>query len=84
MLRRGGARTWWRAKPTGLWHSPYIPQRGWTCVGLEDVGHDGALICEMCCRGRRLRFVHRMAHPAWPFSDLRCGYTCARRMVLPP
>jgi hypothetical protein len=74
-VRRGGI---------GLWHSPYIPQHGWTCVGIEDVGSGSTLICEMCRRGRHLRFVHRMEHPAWPFSGLRCGYTCARRMVLPP
>jgi hypothetical protein len=73
-----------RGNVTGLWHVPYTPQHGWTCIGLADLGHGGTSVCEMCGQGRRLRFVHLMEHPAWPFSALRCGYGCARRMVLPP
>jgi hypothetical protein len=66
----------------GLRHSPYIPQHGWTCIGLADVGRGSGLSCEMCHRGRHLRFVHMMAHPDYPFDGLRCGYGCARRMVM--
>lgn len=61
----------------GKWSQPGVPHRGWTCVGIEDLGEPSAT-CEMCER-QTIRYVHMMTHPEYP-DTLGCGCDCAGKM----
>lgn len=60
----------------GKWAQSDVPHRGWTCVGIEDLGAPAA-ICEMCER-QEIRYVHFMEHP--DHAPLACGCICAGHM----
>lgn len=61
----------------GKWSQPGVPQRGWTCVDVDDLGEPSQL-CEMC-ESVDIRFVHHMQHP--DYSDiLAVGCVCAEHM----
>lgn len=51
-----------------------MPNRGWECVGVADLGRPAAT-CEMCCV-QAIRYVHRMRHPEY-HDELACGCVCA-------
>ena len=62
---------------TGKWCVEGVPHRGWTCLGVEDLG-EPSFTCEMC-EMVTIRYVHTMAHPA--YSDtLDVGCICAGHM----
>ena len=61
----------------GKWSQPGVPQRGWTCVDVDDLGEPSQL-CEMC-ESVDIRFLHHMQHP--DYSDiLAVGCVCAEHM----
>jgi hypothetical protein len=62
---------------TGKWSQPGIPQRGWSCVGVDDLGEPDA-ICEMC-ETQEIRYVHYMEHSDHP-ECLAVGCICAENM----
>ena len=59
------------------WGQPDVPQTGWSCVGIEDLGKLGQT-CEMCER-QEIRYVHSMWHPEYP-DTLECGCVRAGHM----
>lgn len=61
----------------GKWSQQGVPQKGWTCIGFEDLGEPAAE-CEMC-ENQEIRYVHQMQHPDYP-NILDCGCVCAGRM----
>lgn len=61
----------------GRWSQAGVPHRGWSCVGLEDLGSPEQL-CEMC-GSADVRYVHLMAHPNFP-DILSVGCVCAEHM----
>src|SRR5260221_13852227 len=61
----------------GKWSLPGVPQKGWSCVGVDDLGSPDA-ICEMC-EIQQIRYVHTMTHPDYA-SDLEVGCVCAEHM----
>jgi len=61
---------------TGKWRKPGVPQRGWICVDVEDLGVP-VHTCEMC-EVMVVRFVHTMEHP--DHSPLAVGCVCAGNM----
>jgi len=61
----------------GKWSQRGVPQKGWTCIGFEDLGEPAAE-CEMC-ENQEIRYVHQMQHPDYP-TILDCGCVCAGRM----
>ena len=61
----------------GKWGDPRVPKRGWTCVGMEDLG-EPAQTCEMC-ETVTIRYVHTMSHPDYA-GELDCGCVCAGHM----
>jgi hypothetical protein len=61
----------------GKWSRPGIPHRGWTCIGIEDLG-EPAEVCEMC-ESVDIRYVHSMEHPDFP-EVLGVGCVCAEHM----
>lgn len=60
----------------GKWAQAGVPHRGWTCVGIEDLGEPSAT-CQMCER-MTIRYVHYMEHP--DYDTLLCGCVCAGHM----
>ncbi len=62
----------------GLWSDSSIPQTGWTCVGMTDLGKGHYTTCEMC-KSTTIRYVHHMQHPNYPHT-LGVGCVCAGRM----
>lgn len=67
------------------WDKAGVPHKGWSCVGVEDIADsscDGEDIeyerCEMCGQ-EKIRFVHIMRHPEYPY-ELRVGCICAEKM----
>lgn len=62
---------------TGKWSQPGIPQKGWTCEGIEDLGSPD-VTCEMC-EVQEIRYVHTMAHPNYD-GTLDVGCVCAEHM----
>jgi hypothetical protein len=62
---------------TGKWAEPGVPHRGWSCVGVSDLGE----VSETCamCETAEIRFVHHMIHPDYP-GELGCGCICAEHM----
>jgi hypothetical protein len=61
----------------GKWNNRSVPSRGWTCEGLNDVGHK-LTNCEMC-ESAQVRYVHVMSHRGWP-EKLRVWGDCADLM----
>jgi len=61
----------------GKWSQAGVPQKGWSCVGVEDLGLPSEQ-CQMCER-QEIRYVHLMEHPNYP-EVLGCGCVCAGRM----
>jgi hypothetical protein len=62
---------------TGKWAQPGVPHKGWSCIGIDDLGEPSAT-CEMCER-QEIRCVHTMRHPDYP-DQLECGWVCAGHM----
>ena len=62
---------------SGKWSSPGIPNKGWTCVCIEDLGEVDA-VCEMC-ETKEIRYVHYMEHPRYQ-GQLGVGCVCAGKM----
>ena len=57
------------------WNKAGVPHKGWSCVGVEDIADsscDGEDIeyerCEMCGQ-EKIRFVHIMRHPEYPYDS---------------
>jgi hypothetical protein len=61
----------------GKWSQAGVPQKGWSCVGVEDLGTPNA-VCEMC-ETQQIRYVHSMHHPDYP-TGLEVGCVCAGKM----
>ncbi|MEA2898149.1 MAG: hypothetical protein QOJ84_3764 [Bradyrhizobium sp.] len=61
----------------GKWSQAGIPHKGWSCVGVEDLGAPEAT-CEMC-ETQEIRYVHTMHHPDY-LTELGVGCICAERM----
>jgi hypothetical protein len=38
----------WIARGFGKWSQRGVPHKGWTCIGVEDLGREDRAICEMC------------------------------------
>src|SRR5271165_3475344 len=66
---------------TGKWGQQGVPQRGWECTYIEDLGEPAAT-CEMC-EAITIRYVHHMEHPDYA-DTLRCGCICAGYMEQDP
>ena len=62
---------------SGKWAHAGVPHRGWTCVGIDDLGAPDS-ICEMC-ETQEIRYVHHMEHPSYP-DHLDVGCVCAGHM----
>lgn len=60
------------------WDKVGIPHRGWTCVGVTDLG-EPIHTCEMCGQ-EAIRYVHDMEHEAYP-GGLSVGCVCAEKMA---
>jgi hypothetical protein len=65
------------AQHRGKWSQPGVPHRGWTCVGIEDLG-EPSMVCEMC-ESQSIRYVHYMSHPLRG-ETLGVGRVCAGHM----
>jgi hypothetical protein len=61
----------------GKWSQAGVPHRGWSCMGVEDLGAPEAT-CEMC-ETQEIRYVHTMHHADYA-ADLEVGCICAERM----
>lgn len=68
------------------WDKKGIPHKGWTEIGIEDLGEEvdfGEEIryerCEMC-GNEKIRYVHIMTHPEYR-GELRVGCDCACKMT---
>jgi len=61
----------------GKWSRPGVPQKGWKCVDIEDLGAPDA-ICEMC-ESQEIRYVHYMEHPNYN-GVLGVGCVCAEHL----
>lgn len=64
-------------RATGKWPQSSVPDKGWVCVDIEDLGEPSAT-CEMC-ETQEIRYVHYMEHPDYS-TQLGCGCVCAGRM----
>ena len=64
---------------TGKWSQPGFPHKGWTCVGVDDLGREDRATCEMC-ESAEIRYVHYLEHPDHP-NQLACGCVCAEHMT---
>lgn len=62
---------------TGLWATPGVPHKGWTCVDVEDLGSP-TMFCEMC-QSQEIRYAHYLSHPNYP-NTVTAGCVCAERM----
>jgi len=61
----------------GRWDTKGLPHKGWSCVGMEDLGSaDGQ--CEMCGK-EEIRYVHFMEHPDVE-GTVSAGCICAEKM----
>ena len=68
----------------GKWNLSDVPQKGWECVTVIDLGDDDEEDipyeqCEMC-GNEKIRYVHVVRHPEWP-DELRVGCVCAQKMT---
>lgn len=72
-----------------LWDQKGVPHKGWSCIGMEDLGEDLEHLdadsrkdyyerCEMC-NNEGIRYVHIMKHEEYP-DELRVGQQCAVKM----
>lgn len=61
----------------GKWSQAGVPKKGWSCIGIEDLGEPSAQ-CQMC-EDKKIRYVHLMEHPNYP-EALECGCVCAGKM----
>lgn len=61
----------------GKWSQVGVPKKGWSCIGVEDLGAPNA-ICEMC-EVQEIRYVHTMTHPDYA-EELNVGCVCAEKM----
>jgi len=61
----------------GLWSQSGVPHKGWTCIGVEDLGSPDEH-CEMCGT-QEIRYVHHMAHEEY-HRDISAGCVCAENM----
>jgi hypothetical protein len=61
----------------GKWSQSGVPKKGWSCIGVEDLGEPEA-VCEMC-EVQEIRYVHTMTHPDYP-AELHVGCVCATKM----
>lgn len=68
------------------WDKPGIPHKGWSYVGVEDLGDDALLgeeipyeECEMC-GNEKIRYVHILTHPEF-VGEIRVGCSFAEKMV---
>lgn len=59
-----------------LWKRKDVPQTGWVCTGITDLGEPIG-ICEMCGH-QIIRYVHHMEHPS--YKNLNVGCVCAGKM----
>jgi len=57
---------------------PIVPNTGWQCVGVNDLGKHAQGTCEMCNHSP-IRYVHCMRHSQYP-AALDVGCCCAERM----
>lgn len=66
---------------TGLWRAAGVPKKGWSLVGVHDLGHgeENHQLCQMCAE-RSIRYVHTMRHPEYPV-EVEAGCHCAERMA---
>lgn len=55
-----------------------MPHKGWSCVGVADLGEPDAAICAMC-KSQSIRYAHTMQHPDY-MGTLDIGCVCAERM----
>lgn len=60
-----------------LWKRSDVPHEGWTCEGVYDLGAPIGT-CRMCGH-QIIRYVHVMAHPAYP-RKIGAGCVCAGKM----
>jgi hypothetical protein len=61
------------------WDRLGIPHKGWTCVGIDDLGEGNSQSCEMC-GNERVRFLHVMEHPEIEES-FSVGCVCSAKMT---
>ena len=62
----------------GKWSREGVPRRGWTCTGIEDLGSNGMITCEMC-ECAEIRYAHHLTHDDYP-ETLAVGCICAQHM----
>lgn len=65
------------------WDNPDMPHKGWTCIGMEDLGEfvdQGEIEYESCemCGKEKIRYVHIMDHKE--YGTIRVGSSCAAKM----
>lgn len=61
----------------GRWDKNGLPHKGWSCVGMEDLGSpDG--VCDMCGK-EEIRYVHFMEHPDVD-GTVSTGCICAEKL----
>lgn len=61
----------------GKWSKHGVPQKGWICTDIEDLG-EPQVECEMC-ESQTIRYAHHMEHPNYP-EPLTVGCVCAGHM----
>lgn len=61
----------------GKWSEAGVPKKGWSCVGIEDLGEPSQL-CEMC-ESVTIRYVQYM-EPDQTTESLAVGCVCAEHM----
>ena len=62
---------------SGKWDNPSVPNSGWECVDVQDLG-EPIMTCQMCER-EIIRYAHYMQHPAYRYG-LTVGCICAGKM----
>ena len=68
------------------WDQENIPHKGWTEIGMEDLGENTEfgeeIMYEECqmCGNERIRYVHIMTHPKVN-REFRVGCICASKMA---
>ena len=65
------------ASRRGKWSHAGVPNRGWRCVDIKDLGEPD-FVCEMC-ESQTIRYVHHMEHSQYP-DVLQVGCVCAENM----
>lgn len=69
-----------------LWDQPNIPHKGWSYVGIVDLGEECSCDeeveyeqCQMCGK-ERIRYIHILEHPDYT-GEMRVGCVCASKMI---